>query len=95
MIVENLFESRFKHVPELVKMGAKITVKDRTAVVHGVEKLYGADVNATDLRGGVALVLAGLVAEGYTTVNNIKHIDRGYYHLENELSNLGAEISRV
>lgn len=94
MIVENLFETRFKHVPELVKMGAKIEVKDRTAVVHGVEKLYGADVNATDLRGGVSLVLAGLVAEGYTTINNIHHIDRGYYKLENELSNLGAEISR-
>lgn len=95
MVVENLFESRFKHVPELVKMGAKISVKDRTAVVHGVEKLYGADVNATDLRGGVALVLAGLVAEGYTTVNNVRHIDRGYYQLENQLSSIGAEITRI
>ena len=95
IIVENLFETRFKHVPELVKMGANIMVKDRTAVITGVEKLYGASVNATDLRGGVGLVLAGLVAEGYTTVNNVFHIDRGYYKLEDELSKLGAEIKRV
>lgn len=95
IIVENLFETRFKNVPELVKMGANITVKDRTAVITGVEKLYGASVNSTDLRGGVGLVLAGLVAEGYTTVNNIFHIDRGYYKIETELSKLGAEIKRL
>lgn len=95
IIIENLFETRFKHVPELVKMGAQITVKDRTAIVNGVEKLYGASVNATDLRGGVSLVLAGLVAEGYTTVNNVFHIDRGYYQLENDLSKLGADIKRI
>ncbi len=94
IIVENLFETRFKHVPELVKMGANIMVKDRAAVITGVEKLYGASVNATDLRGGVGLVIAGLVAEGYTTVNNANHIDRGYYQLEKQLSNLGAEIVR-
>ena len=76
-------------------MGANITVKDRTAVVTGVEKLYGASVNATDLRGGVGLVLAGLVAEGYTTVNKIHHIDRGYYKIEEELTKLGADIKRV
>lgn len=95
IIVENLFETRFKNVPELVKMGANITVKDRTAIVGGVEKLYGACVNATDLRGGVGLVLAGLVAEGYTTVNKVFHIDRGYYKLEEELTKLGADIKRV
>ena len=95
IVVENLFETRFKNVPELVKMGANITVKDRTAVVNGVEKLYGASVNATDLRGGVGLVLAGLVAEGYTTVNKIHHIDRGYYKIEEELTKLGADIKRV
>lgn len=95
IVVENLFETRFKNVPELVKMGANIIVKDRTAVVTGVEKLYGASVIATDLRGGVGLVLAGLVAEGYTTVNQIHHIDRGYYKLEEELTKLGADIKRV
>lgn len=95
MIVENLFETRFKHVPELVKMGANISVKDRTAVVRGVERLYGAEVNAADLRGGAALVMAGLVADGYTTVHNIRHVDRGYFELEKDLSALGAEIKRV
>ena len=95
IIVENLFETRFKHVPELVKMGANVTVKDRTAVVSGVDKLYGASVNATDLRGGVGLVLAGLSAEGYTTVNKVHHIDRGYNELEVQLSNLGADIKRI
>ena len=95
MIVENLFESRFKQVPELVKMGANIIVKDRTAVVRGVERLYGAEVSAADLRGGASLVLAGLVADGYTTVNNINHIDRGYFEMEKDLSALGAEIKRV
>ena len=95
IIVENLFETRFKHVPELVKMGANITVKDRTAVINGVDKLYGASVCATDLRGGVGLVLAGLCAEGYTTVNHVHHIDRGYYKLENQLQNLGADITRT
>lgn len=95
IVVENLFETRFKHVPELVKMGANITVKDRTAVVKGVEKLYGASVNATDLRGGVALALAGLVADGYTTISNVNLIDRGYFKLENTLSSLGADIQRI
>ena len=95
IIVENVFETRFKHVPELVKMGADITVKDRTAVISGVEKLYGASVNATDLRGGVGLVLAGLVAEGNTIVNHIEQIDRGYFKLEEQLKSLGAEIERI
>ena len=95
MIVENLFETRFKQVPELVKMGANICVKDRTAVVCGVERLYGAEVSAADLRGGASLVLAGLVADGCTTVNNIRHVDRGYFELEKDLSALGAEIKRV
>ena len=95
IIVENVFETRFKHVPELIKMGANITVKDRTAVVSGVEKLYGASVNATDLRGGVGLVLAGLIAEGNTIVNHIEQIDRGYFKLEEQLKSLGAEIERI
>lgn len=95
MIVENVFESRFKHVPELIKMGADVHVCDRVAVVRGVPKLYGASVTGVELRGTASLVLAGLVADGYTTVSGTKHIDRGYYRIEDDLSLLGADIRRV
>jgi len=95
VITENLFESRYKHVPELIKMGADIIVKDRVAIIKGVSKLYGAEVNGADLRGTSALILAGLVAEGYTTVNNLQFIDRGYENIESELANLGADIKRL
>lgn len=94
VITENLYETRFKHVAELRKMGANITVKDRCAVVHGVKNLSGAEVFAEDLRGGASLVLAGLVASGYTTVFGVQHIDRGYYKIEEMLSSLGANIKR-
>jgi len=94
LIQENLFETRFKFVPELLKMGADITIKNQTAYVLGVKKLFGAEVYAKDLRGGAALVLAGLCAEGYTTINNVFHIDRGYEKLEQKLSLLGANIIR-
>lgn len=94
IITENLFESRFKHVPELVKMGAKINICDSSMVIQGVKELYGAEVTATDLRGGIALVLAGLKASGYTTVKNIDLIDRGYYKLEDTLCTLGADVTR-
>ena len=76
-------------------MGADIFVKDRLAIVNGVEKLYGADVFASDLRAGAGLVLAGLVAEGYTTISNIEYIDRGYERLEEKYARLGADIKRV
>lgn len=95
IIVENLFENRFKHIPELVKMGADIKHKDRTAFVRGRDKLYGADVVGGDLRGTVALVLAGLCAEGYTTIDKAEYIDRGHIDIVRELSSLGAEIKRV
>lgn len=95
LIVENLFENRLKVCNELVKMGAKIIVKDRMAVVKGVEKLSGATVCATDLRGGASLVLAGLVADGYTTVENAWHIDRGYLSIEEDFCKLNAEIKRL
>ncbi len=95
IIVENLYESRFKICNELSKMGADITIKDRTAVIKGVSKLYGASVTATDLRGGAALVLAGLSAEGYTTISDIYHIDRGYLSIEEDFCKLGAEIKRI
>lgn len=95
VIQENLFESRFKFVPELIKMGANVRAKERTAVVEGVPFLSGAEVYAKDLRGGASLVLAGLNAHGYTTVNDIHHIERGYCDLNVVLNNLGASIKKV
>ncbi len=95
LVTENLFETRFKHIPELVKMGAKITVKDKLAIITGVENLSGAEVCATDLRAGAALVLAGLNAKGYTIVDDIKHINRGYENLAKELNMLGANIQEI
>ena len=94
LIMENLFETRFKHVPELVKMGANITLKNKMAIVTGVEKLYGAEINCHDLRAGAALTIAGLVATGTTILNDVRHIDRGYDHLELSLRSLGADIKR-
>jgi len=95
IICENLFENRYKHAKELIKMGANIILRDRVAVVKGVGELTGAPVEATDLRAGAGLVLAGLKAKGYTTINNAYHIDRGYEQFENLLSNLGADIKRI
>lgn len=95
VIVENIFETRYKHVSELTKMGADITVRDRLALVRGVNRLKSAEVNACDLRGGAALVLAGLNAEGVTVVNNAKHIDRGYFMLDKALNSVGADIRRI
>ncbi len=94
VIVENIFESRFKHIPELLRMGAKIRTEGRVAVVEGVERLYGAEVVSPDLRGGAALVLAGLCAIGETTVKNIMYIDRGYEDFEENLCSLNADIKR-
>lgn len=95
VISENIFETRYRHVPELIKMGADITVKGKTAIVKGVERLCGAVVNATDLRGGAALVLAALNAEGETVVNDIHHVNRGYLDMDKKLSSLGADIKRI
>ncbi len=95
VIVENIFESRFKHVPELLRMGAKIKTEGRVAVVEGVSRLFAGKVVSPDLRGGAALVLAGLCAEGTTQVDNIGFIDRGYEELENNLSALNADICRM
>jgi len=94
IVQENLFETRFKFVPELTKMGANIKVNHQTAYVTGVKTLLGAEVYSSDLRGGVALVLAGLCAQGYTTVHNIYHIERGYANIEQVLTKLGAKIKR-
>ena len=95
LVSENLFETRFKYVPELQKMGADIEVKDRHAVVRGVKRLHGATLVAGDLRGGAALVLAALGAEGVSDVHDLSHIDRGYAHLQEKLKKLGADIRRV
>lgn len=95
IIIENIFETRFKHVPDLRRMGADITVHGDVAVVRGVRKLYGAEVHASDLRGGSALVLAGLKAEGVTSISGVGLIDRGYESFEKTLSSLGAKIQRI
>lgn len=95
VLTENIFENRFRHVPELRKMGADIIVKDKTAVIKGVSGLVGAEVYAQDLRGGAALVLAGLAAHGITVVNDVYHVDRGYENMEKILTELGANIIRV
>ncbi|MEG1710555.1 MAG: UDP-N-acetylglucosamine 1-carboxyvinyltransferase [Clostridia bacterium] len=94
IVTENVFETRFRHIPELIKLGADITVKDRTAVITGVKRLCGACVTACELRGGAALVIAGLNAEGVTVVEDIRHIDRGYENLDKALNNVGAMIIR-
>jgi UDP-N-acetylglucosamine 1-carboxyvinyltransferase len=95
MITENIFENRFMHVPELARMGADITVHGSSAMVRGVEHLTGAPVMATDLRASVSLVMAGLAAQGETTVSRIYHLDRGYERLEEKLSACGADIERI
>ena len=95
VFVENIFESRYRHVPELRKLGAKILTEGRAAVVTGVESLTGAGLLCTDLRGGAAVVLGALAARGESTVHGLAHIDRGYDDLEGNLSRLGAEITRV
>ena len=92
---ENLFSSRYRHVDELARMGADIRTSGRVAVVLGVERLHGAAVRSTDLRGGAALCVAALTAEGETAVSDIAHIDRGYQSLEQDLTALGAEIKRA
>lgn len=92
---ESIWESRFKHVDELKKMGANVKVEGRTAIIDGVSKLTGAVVKATDLRAGAAMVLAGLIAEGTTEIIDIDHIDRGYPNIENKFRVLGADITRV
>ena len=92
LIIENIFENRFKYTQELQRMGAKIKIEGKTAIIKGARKLYSADVKATDLRGGASLVLAGLIAKGKTKVDDIKYILRGYEELEEKLNSLGANI---
>jgi UDP-N-acetylglucosamine 1-carboxyvinyltransferase len=95
IMVETVFENRYKHVDELQRMGADIKLEGRLAVIKGIKKLTGANVWARDLRGGAALVLAGLAADGETIVNDARHVDRGYENIEERLSRLGAQIVRT
>ena len=95
VLEEKIFENRFMHAPELMRMGAEIEVHGGTATVHGVERLKGAPVMATDLRASVSLILAAMAAEGETVVNRVYHLDRGYERVEEKLGNLGAHIERV
>lgn len=94
LVSENVFEGRFRHVDELKKMGARIKLEGRTAIVEGGRELISAPLRATDLRGGAALVIAGMLSEGETSVAGIEHIDRGYEHFEERLNLLGAKIER-
>jgi UDP-N-acetylglucosamine 1-carboxyvinyltransferase len=94
-VVENIFESRFRHLAEMERMGANVRVYEQTAVIEGVPQLHAAGVEATDLRAGAALVIAGLMAQGTTEIYNIHYIDRGYEHLEDKLNRLGADIQRI
>ena len=95
VIKETIFENRFMHVPELMRLGASISVQGGEARVHGVAALEGAQVMATDLRASVSLVIAGLAARGETMVNRVYHLDRGFERLEEKLSACGAQIRRL
>jgi UDP-N-acetylglucosamine 1-carboxyvinyltransferase len=95
LVTETIFENRFMHVQELRRLGAHIEVQGNTAAIHGVDRLAGATVMATDLRASASLVIAGLVAEGETVIDRIYHLDRGYEHIEERLGQLGARIARI
>ena len=95
VLEERIFENRFMHAPELIRMGARIEVHGGVATVTGVKQLKGAPVMATDLRASVSLILAGLAAQGETKVARVYHLDRGYEHVEDKLAACGADIERV
>ena len=95
MVNESVFDDRFRYVEELKKMGAHIDVDGHIAIVEGVDRLVGTEVQATDLRAGAAMILAGLAAEGTTYITNVEYIDRGYESMVEHFRDLGADISRV
>ena len=95
MVIETIYEGRFRHVDQLRRMGAQIRAEDRVAVIDGIESLWGMPVTATDLRAGAAMVIAGLMAEGTTEISNVKYIDRGYERLVDKLQSLGADVTRM
>jgi len=94
IVTENLFENRFMHINELIRMGAEINIAGNQAIIQGVENLNGAPTTATDLRASASLVIAGLIAEGQTKIYDIEYIDRGYENIEEKLVQLGAKIKR-
>lgn len=95
MVIETIFENRFMHISELKRMGANIKVEGRSAIIEGCERLTGAQVKATDLRAGAALVIAGLAAEGSTEITDIEHIERGYMNIDEKLASIGANIKKI
>lgn len=95
MMVENIFENRYRYINELKRMGAKITIEGKVAIIKGTKRLIASEVNATDLRGGAAMCTAALVAKGKTKINNIAHILRGYENLDRKLTKLGASIKYI
>ena len=95
VIVENIFENRYKYTQELIRMGARITIEGKTAIIKGVRRLYNANVKATDLRGGAALVMAALSTKGESKVDNIEYILRGYENFENKIQNIGGKIKEI
>ncbi len=95
IITETIYEQRYRHLEEMRRMGAKVQVEDRVAFIDGVDKLYGRSVEASDLRAGAALIVAGLMAEGTTTISGVKYIDRGYERIEDKLVSVGADIKRI
>lgn len=95
MITETVFENRFMHVEEFRRMNSDIKIEGRSVIINGPCQLQGAEVSATDLRAAAALIIAGLRAEGYTRVTELKHLDRGYLNFHNKLAALGADIERV
>ena len=92
IIVENIFESRYKFFSELIKMGAKVTIEGKTAIITGVKKLHGTELVCTDLRGGAALMVAAIMSKGKTKINNIDYILRGYENIDFKLNSIGAKI---
>jgi UDP-N-acetylglucosamine 1-carboxyvinyltransferase len=94
-VTETVFENRFMHIQEIIRLGANVNVQGNTVIIQGVDDLTGAPVMATDLRASASLILAGLVAKGETVVDRIYHIDRGYDHIEEKLARLGANIQRI
>jgi len=95
IITETVFENRYQYINELRRLGCSITVEGRVAVIEGPGQLTGAEVTATDIRAGVALIIAALNANGKTDIGNVKYIDRGYEHIEKKLKSLGADIERM
>jgi len=95
VMTETIFENRFMHVPELTRMGARIEIRGRSAIIQGVDELEGASVMATDLRASASLVIAGLFAQGETEVRRVYHLDRGYEQMEEKLRAMGADCERV